>query len=123
MKIILKKIQEVKTVLFILCLTSTLLFSTAFVNQSKIDADLNHIAQIKKDSITWSASNTAKLSKDKSIITLNGNAKFKCKNFSIEADEIIFNKKSEKIFAKNYTMKTAGTDSIRKGSYGEFSVK
>ncbi|MBB6236090.1 lipopolysaccharide assembly outer membrane protein LptD (OstA) [Pedobacter sp. AK013] len=123
MKIILKKIQRVKTVLLILCLISSSLFSTAFVNHSKIDADWNHRAQIKKDSITWSASNSSKLSRDKSIITLNGNAKFKCKNFSIEADEIIFNKKNEKIFAKNYTMKTAGTDSLRKGSYGEFSVK
>jgi lipopolysaccharide assembly outer membrane protein LptD (OstA) len=123
MKIILKKIQEVKTVLFISCLISSSLFSNAFVNHSKINADLNHIAKLKKDSITWSASNSAKLSKDKSIITLNGYAKFKCKSFSIEADEIIYNKKSEKIFAKNYSMKIAGIDSLRKGSYGEFSVK
>ncbi|RZJ78210.1 MAG: hypothetical protein EOO47_14525 [Flavobacterium sp.] len=74
------------------------------------------------DSITYSATGYTTLNKDKSIITLHGGVKFKCEAFSISANEIIFNKKTEKIIAKNFAIKTLCAGSKIRGDYGEFSI-
>ena len=100
-------------------LTSIPVFSSNFIacNLSKPENTI-----LRKDSLIWSAVGFTKISKDRSIIKLQGNAKFKCDAFSIMADEIIINKNTEKVFAKNFTILAQGTDSLTKGTFGEFSL-
>lgn len=76
---------------------------------------------LQKDSLIWSADGDTKLNKDRSIITLHGNAKFKCRAFSITADEVVINKKTSKVLAKNFIIIRHGNGRMTSGTFGEFS--
>jgi len=85
---------------------------------SRIDS-----AKTRDDLIKWSGKDSIIFSKDKTIIYLYGQAKIICNAFSITADEIIFNKNTNKVFAKNFTILFEGTDSPKTGTFGEFSLQ
>lgn len=72
--------------------------------------------------VSYSAQDSVKMSKDKSIVTLYGKAKLDYKNFSISADEASYNRNTEKITAKNLTLRNKVTGITMLGSYGEFDI-
>jgi len=78
---------------------------------------------IRKNSLTWSASGYTKVNKDQSIITLKENARFQCSKFNLFADELVINKNLKIVYAKNFSLKKVGIDSLIKGTFGEFSFK
>ncbi|NMN39292.1 M56 family metallopeptidase [Pedobacter sp. SG918] len=73
-------------------------------------------------SVSYSARDSIKMSRDKSIVTLYGKAKLDYKNFSISADEATYNRNTEKITAKNLTLRNKVTGITMLGSYGEFDI-
>ena len=81
---------------------------------------------IKPDSliekIEYSAQGSTTLSKDRSILSLYGKAKFTCKNFYITGDEIIYNKITQKIIAKNFTI-TNNSTKVKKNAIMESSFE
>lgn len=91
---------------------------------------LNSIQQdytaIRSDSliekIEYSAQGSTSLNKDRSILSLYGKAKFSCRNFYITGDEIIYNKITQKIIAKNFTITNNSTKVKKNGNYGEFNL-
>ena len=84
---------------------------------SKIDS-----AKTRDDLIKWSAKDSTKFSKNKSVIFLYGHAKLTCKEFDITADEISFDQKAKKVVAKNYKMISAARNKVAEGKYGEFYI-
>jgi len=100
------------------------------INRSnKYDAELQKIRdsltkldhKVKTD-VAYSARDSVKMSSDKSIVTLYGKAKLDYKNFSISADEATYNKNTERITAKNLTLRNKVTGITMVGSYGEFDI-
>ena len=75
-----------------------------------------------KTSVSYSAQDSIKMSSDKSIVMLYGKAKLDYKNFAISADEAIYNRNTEKITAKNLTLRNKVTGITMIGSYGEFDI-
>ncbi|MBT2561897.1 hypothetical protein J7E50_20225 [Pedobacter sp. ISL-68] len=73
-------------------------------------------------SVSYSAQDSVKMSSDKSIVTLYGKAKLDYKNFAISADEATYNRNTEKITAKNLTVRNKITGITMIGSYGEFDI-
>jgi len=73
-------------------------------------------------SVSYSALDSVKMSRDKSIVTLYGKAKLDYKNFAISADEATYNRNTEKITAKNLTFRNKITGITMIGSYGEFDI-
>ena len=96
---------------------------------SKHDAELQKIRdslvkidnKVKTD-VAYSAQDSVKMSSDKSIVTLYGKAKLDYKNFNISADEATYNKNTERITAKNLTLRNKVTGITMVGSYGEFDI-
>ena len=74
------------------------------------------------EKIEYSALGSTKLSKDKSVISLYGKARLNCKNFSISGDEIVYNKDTKKIAAKNFTITNNYNKLKKTGTYGEFHL-
>lgn len=112
------------------CLTLLFVISTGFI-EKKSSASLkpdfytlssNDRFQTRDDLIKWSAKDSTKLSKDKSLISLYGHAKLTCKAFDITADEISFDQNTQKVVAKNYKMIAAVSNKVTKGKYGEFNI-
>lgn len=75
-----------------------------------------------KTNVSYSARDSVKMSKDKSIVTLYGKAKLEYKNFAISADELTYNRNSEKITAKNLTLRNKITGTTMVGYYGELDI-
>lgn len=75
-----------------------------------------------KTEVSYSAQDSVKMSSDKSIVMLYGKAKLDYKNFAISADEAIYNRNTEKITAKNLTLRNKVTGITMIGSYGEFDI-
>lgn len=73
-------------------------------------------------SVSYSAWDSVKMSRDRSIVTLYGKAKLDYKNFTISADEATYNKNTEKITAKNLILRNKLTGITTIGSYGEFDI-
>lgn len=73
--------------------------------------------------ITYTAQDSTRFNKNKSIITLYGNARFNCNNFQLSADEITINKTTQKVKAKNYTLLIPANYIIKTGNYAEFSMR
>ncbi|MGQ7852885.1 M56 family metallopeptidase [Pedobacter sp. WC2501] len=73
-------------------------------------------------SVSYSARDSVKMSRDKTIVTLYGKAKLDYKNFTISADEATYNKNTEKITAKNLILRNKLTGITTIGSYGEFDI-
>ena len=78
--------------------------------------------QTRDDLIKWSAKDSTKFSKNKTLVSLYGHAKLTCKDFDIAADEISFDQKTGKVVAKNYKMIAAVSNNVTKGKYGEFNI-
>lgn len=74
------------------------------------------------DRIKYSATDSTKVDKGKSTIALYGKANLSCKRLSVTADEIIFNRKTQKLTAKNYKMVNHLTGESTSGTYGEFTL-
>ncbi len=72
--------------------------------------------------MAYSAQDSVKFSRDKSIVTLYGKATLDYKNFTISADEATYNRHTEKITAKNLTYRNKVTGITMIGSYGEFDI-
>jgi hypothetical protein len=75
-----------------------------------------------KTNVSFSAQDSVKMSKDKSIVTLYGKAKLEYKNFTISADKLTYNRNSEKITAKNLTLRNKITGKTTVGYYGELDI-
>jgi Zn-dependent protease with chaperone function len=75
-----------------------------------------------KTNVNYSAQDSVKMSKDKSVVSLYGKVKLDYKNFSISADEATFNKNTERITAKNVTLKNKENGISMTGYYGEFDI-
>ena len=126
------KLMMKKTNLSFSFFSLTLLFiiSTGFIEKkSSASVNLNLCTLSRIDSsktrgnlIKWSAKDSTKLSKDKSLISLYGHAKLTCKAFDITADEISFDQNTQKVVAKNYKMIAAVSNKVTKGKYGEFNI-
>ncbi|GGE53056.1 hypothetical protein EV200_102369 [Pedobacter psychrotolerans] len=110
----------------------TLLFviSTGFTDKkssASLKPDLYTLSRIdsaktRDDLIKWSAKDSTKFSKNKTLIFLYGHAKLTCKEFDITADEISFDQKAKKVVAKNYKMISAASNKVAEGKYGEFYI-
>jgi lipopolysaccharide assembly outer membrane protein LptD (OstA) len=87
----------------------------------------NQQAQVKaafdQANIKFSATDSTRMSKDKSEVRLYGNAALHSKRLKLEADEIIYNKNTRKAIARNYKAVNNITGASSRGNYGEFSVK
>lgn len=77
---------------------------------------------IDNSDLAYSARDSVKMSRDRSIVTLYGKAKLDYKNFTISADEATYNKNTEKITAKNLILRNKLTGITTIGSYGEFDI-
>lgn len=88
----------------------------------KIRDSLVKIDNKVKTDVAYSAQDSVKMSSDKSIVTLYGKAKLDYKNFTISADEATYNKNTERITAKNLTLRNKVTGITMVGSYGEFDI-
>jgi hypothetical protein len=73
---------------------------------------------LNKAGISWSAVDSTRVNKDKSIIFLYGKAKFTCPNFNLSAD----NKKTQKISATNFVIIDNLSKKETKGTFGRFSL-
>ena len=76
-----------------------------------------------KEAITVSATDSTKLSKDKSLLKLYGNAKLNSQKFNVMAEEITYNRNTKKIIARNYKAVNNNTGVATAGQYGELSIK
>lgn len=72
--------------------------------------------------IKWSAQDSVKIDKKAATVSLYGKAKFTCTDFSLSADEMLYDKKQQKVIAKNYVV-TAGRNKNSKGGYAEFYIE
>ena len=81
-----------------------------------------YIDNIDNSDVAYSARDSVKISRDKSIVTLYGKAKLDYKNFTISADEATYNRNTEKITAKNLILRNKLTGITTIGSYGEFDI-
>lgn len=114
----------------IFSLTLLFVMSTGFTDKkssASLKPDLYTLSRIDSSKtrgnlIKWSAKDSTKLSKDKSLISLYGHAKLTCKAFDITADEISFDQNTQKVVAKNYKMIAAVSNKVTKGKYGEFNI-
>ncbi|NTE03269.1 hypothetical protein G6M26_42210 [Agrobacterium tumefaciens] len=118
--------------LFFSVFNFTLLFviSTGFAEKKSsvsLKPDLYTLSSIDRfqtrdDLIKWSAKDSTKFSKNKTLVSLYGHAKLTCKAFDIAADEMSFDQKTGKVVAKNYKMIAAVSNKVTKGKYGEFNI-
>ncbi|OWK70102.1 hypothetical protein [Pedobacter sp. AJM] len=128
MKLIIKKtilfFAASSLILLVIVLTGFTEKKTSdYGSRSKLFVSMNtNMLQNVDRLVKWSAKDSTKLSKDKSLISLYGSAKFTCGNFDIFADEIFFNKKLKKITAKNYKMISFSSKKVTEGQYGEFDI-
>jgi len=73
------------------------------------------------ESVNYSATDSVRFSKDKSVISLFGKAKLSFKDLVLEADEITFNQNDNTGLAKNIVL-TSKTGSKIKGSNAKFNL-
>ncbi|MBE5321287.1 hypothetical protein IM793_19150 [Pedobacter sp. MR2016-19] len=88
----------------------------------KLINSIAYIDNIDNSDAAYSARDSVKMSRDRSIVTLYGKAKLDYKNFTISADEATYNKNTEKITAKNLILRNKLTGITTIGSYGEFDI-
>ncbi|WP_316737715.1 LptA/OstA family protein [Pedobacter aquatilis] len=77
--------------------------------------------ELGKEQISYSAQDSVRFSKDKSVISLYGKAKLSFKEITIDADEIIYNDKTKNGTAKNLLL-TNNNGSKIKGSNAKFNL-
>lgn len=90
----------------------TLLLATQYVH-----AD-DHV----KPLLQYSARDSTKFSKDKSTLSLYGDAKLSDSNFQLTADEISYNKTTQKVIAKGFSLLNNTSKVVTKGTYAEFHL-
>lgn len=73
-----------------------------------------------KPVLKYSARDSTTFSKDKSILSLYGDAKLSDSNFQLTADEISYNKTTQKVIAKGFSLLNNTSKVITKGKYAEF---
>lgn len=88
----------------------------------KLINSIAYSGNIENSDVAYSARDSVTISSDKSIVTLYGKATLDYKNFTISADEATYNKNTEKITAKNLTLRNKVTGITMIGSYGEFDI-
>jgi len=88
----------------------------------KLINSIAFIDNIDNSDVAYSARDSVKMSRDKSIVTLYGKAKLDYKNFTISAEAATYNKNTEKITAKNLILRNKLTGITAIGSYGEFDI-
>jgi hypothetical protein len=102
-----------------------LIFSAQIVHAERTSGNTQPIF-LQADSlkgIKYTAQDSTKWSKDKSTVSLYGKATFSCGKFDLRADEIVFNKSSQKVSAKGFTIYNKQTKKTTTGVSGEFDVK
>jgi len=88
----------------------------------KLINSIAYSGNIESSDVAYSARDSVTISSDKSIVTLYGKATLDYKNFTISADEATYNRHTEKITAKNLTLRNKVTGITMIGSYGEFDI-
>lgn len=88
----------------------------------KLINSIAYSGNIENSDVAYSARDSVTISSDKSIVTLYGKATLDYKNFTISADEATYNRHTEKITAKNLTLRNKVTGITMIGSYGEFDI-
>lgn len=104
------------------------MFSVQIVRAEKIldkRPAYSHIA-MRADSliekIKYSAKDSTRSTRNNSIISLFGEATLSCEKFDLKASEIVFNKNTQKVTAKDFTIFDKQSKKTTTGSFGEFSV-
>lgn len=75
-----------------------------------------------KEKVKYSAKDSTRSSNNNTIVSLFGKATLNCEKFDLKASKIIFNKKTQKATAKDFTIFNKRTKTNSSGSYGEFYV-
>lgn len=100
-----------------------LIFSAqAFCAEKKSNSVITLQTDSLKGKVIYSAKDSTKLNDNKTIISLFGKATLNCKKFDLKANEIVFNKKTQKVTAKDFVIFHKRSKKSTTGSYGEFSV-
>ena len=80
-------------------------------------------ADTLKARVYYSATDSTRFSKDKSIVTLYGAATLAYGNFNLKANTIVYNNLTHKGSAKNFTLYDKKNQMSTKGTYVEFDLK
>lgn len=119
-----KKLKYVLGILLVFIISNTIHANATFKNGSQ--PVMNHAKEQFTDSLKhkleYSATDSIKYNRDQSIVSLYGHAILNCTNFNITADEIVFNKSTHKIKAKNYKITDKAGKNTSGGASGEFGV-
>lgn len=100
-----------------------LIFSTHAFSAEKLSKNVITLqTDSLKGKVIYSAKDSTKLNDNKTIISLFGKATLNCKKFDLKANEIVFNKKTQKVTAKDFVIFDKRSKKSTTGSYGEFSV-
>jgi lipopolysaccharide assembly outer membrane protein LptD (OstA) len=107
----------------------TFLSIASFAQQAKAVAAVqpNQQAQVNsafdQANIKFIATDSTTMSKDRTELHLYGNAELYARKLKLEANEIIYNRNTQKVIARNYKAVNTSSGASSAGKYGEFSVK
>lgn len=75
-----------------------------------------------KNKVYYTVQDSIKMNKDKTVLSLYGGVVFKYNDLALEAKEVVYNNKTQKLIAKEFKIFDKNSQIISTGNYAEFNL-